>query len=303
MAGAFVAVADDATASWWNPAGLASGAYLSAVLEHGQITEPRNPPVAGPAARTTTNDFAIAFPALGLSYYRLRISEVAPPGSTGSVAQNRQDPQTTGSSVRSVAISQFSSTVGQSLGEHFVLGTTGKLLHAGMSNGVATGSSPLDEADDLEISRDVHGDLDAGAMANFGRVRLGLTVRNLFEPNFGEGADAFKLKRQARVGFAVLSVPHGALQGFTAAVDADLTTTPTVMGDVRHVAAGVEGWLAKRRVGLRGGVSGETVGAVRAAGSAGVSVALKSGVFVEVSGTGGSDAARRGWAAGARVTF
>ena len=29
MGGAFVAVADDATATWWNPAGLASGAYFS----------------------------------------------------------------------------------------------------------------------------------------------------------------------------------------------------------------------------------------------------------------------------------
>ena len=29
MAGAFVAVADDSTATWWNPAGLATGAYFS----------------------------------------------------------------------------------------------------------------------------------------------------------------------------------------------------------------------------------------------------------------------------------
>ncbi len=28
MAGAFVAVADDSTATWWNPAGLATGALL-----------------------------------------------------------------------------------------------------------------------------------------------------------------------------------------------------------------------------------------------------------------------------------
>ena len=31
MAGAFTAVADDATATWWNPAGLAGGAYFSAI--------------------------------------------------------------------------------------------------------------------------------------------------------------------------------------------------------------------------------------------------------------------------------
>ena len=34
MAGAFVAVADDSTATWWNPAGLATGAYFSGIVEH-----------------------------------------------------------------------------------------------------------------------------------------------------------------------------------------------------------------------------------------------------------------------------
>ena len=36
MGGAFVAVADDATATWWNPAGLATGAYFSTVIERGE---------------------------------------------------------------------------------------------------------------------------------------------------------------------------------------------------------------------------------------------------------------------------
>ncbi len=36
MGGAFVGVADDATASWWNPAGLATGAYFNVVIEKGQ---------------------------------------------------------------------------------------------------------------------------------------------------------------------------------------------------------------------------------------------------------------------------
>ena len=49
MAGAFVAVADDASATWWNPAGLGGGAYLSAVLERGQNREPADPPASGPA--------------------------------------------------------------------------------------------------------------------------------------------------------------------------------------------------------------------------------------------------------------
>src|SRR5213593_358339 len=62
MAGAFTAVADDATAAWWNAAGLAGGSYFSAVLEYGRLTE---------ASDTSVKGVSIAFPALGLSYYRL----------------------------------------------------------------------------------------------------------------------------------------------------------------------------------------------------------------------------------------
>ena len=36
MAGAFVAVADDATAAYWNPAGLVTGAFMSLLLDYQQ---------------------------------------------------------------------------------------------------------------------------------------------------------------------------------------------------------------------------------------------------------------------------
>ena len=45
----------------------------------------------------------------------------------------------------------------------------------------------------------------------------------------------------------------------TAAIDADLTTTPTAAGDERHLAGGVEAWLANRSVGLRAGVGTNTI--------------------------------------------
>src|SRR5712664_3063013 len=44
MAGAFTAVADDATAGWWNPAGLAGGAYFNGVLEFGSHRARRTDP-------------------------------------------------------------------------------------------------------------------------------------------------------------------------------------------------------------------------------------------------------------------
>ena len=40
MGGAFTAVADDATATWWNPAGLAGGAYFNGLIEAGNHREP-----------------------------------------------------------------------------------------------------------------------------------------------------------------------------------------------------------------------------------------------------------------------
>ncbi len=304
MSGAFVALADDATASWWNPAGLATGAYLTAVIERARTTEPVNPTAEGPARRTTSSTVALAFPALGISYYRLRLSEIEPPATTDVVSDNRQDPRKTGTSVRSVAISQFGTTVGQSLGDHFVIGTTLKLLRAGAVVRAPVGTDLLDEADGVDVARQTRADLDAGAMAAFGHVRLGLTVKNLFEPSFGdEGPNRLTLRRQARVGLAVLSVAKGSLEGIRVAADADLTTTATVVGEVRHVAGGFEAWLAKGRLGIRAGASANTVGASRPAASAGVSVAVTRAFHVNASRTMGRDESVTGWSSSVSVSF
>lgn len=303
MSGAFVAVADDATASWWNPAGLATGTYLSAVVERGRTTEPVNPTSSGPAIRANVRDFAVAFPALGLSYYRLRISEIAGPGSTAAWVAGRQDPRVSGTSVRSAAVGQFGTTVGQSLGDHLVVGSTLKLLFAGAVSTVTTDEDGLDVADDLETERHVKVDLDLGAMATFGHVRAGLTLKNLTEPTFGSGPDTLTLARQVRAGLAVKSAPQGALQGWTVAADADLTTRTTVMGRVRHAAAGVEGWLVQGRLGVRAGVSGNTVDELRPSASAGVSYAVTRAFHVNVSRTQGRDESVRGWSSSVSVAF
>src|SRR5436305_4754070 len=134
MAGAFTAVADDATAAWWNPAGLAGGAYFSAILEYGH---PKTPP------DTDIKGISLAFPALGLSYYRLPVSHLRPAGSTEQASASRQDEG---------PLSVFGATVGQSLGNHFVVGSTLKVVRAA----------------------DSHPGLDAGAMATFGKARVGL---------------------------------------------------------------------------------------------------------------------------------
>lgn len=303
LAGAYVAIADDATASWWNPAGLATGAYVSSVVERVERTSPNDPPPQGPGEETTTGSFAIALPALGLSYYRLRISQIAPPGSTAGDPAGRQDPGETGTRVRAVSASQFGVTVGQSLGRHLVLASTAKVVVAGAASDFPNDGG-FDAAGDLDVSRDTRFDFDLGAMANFGHVRLGFTMRNVTEPDFGDdAADPLTLERQARAGFAYLSTPNGFVEGVTIAADADLMTTSTAVGDVRHVAVGAEAWLLNNRLGVRGGVSANTIGETRPAGSAGVSVAVTRSFHVNASATAGRDESVIGWSAGISVVY
>ena len=267
MGGAFVAVADDATATWWNPAGLATGAYFNALAEYDR---PRTP------SDVDTRAAAIGLPSLGLSYYRLPVSQMraAPPAETVQIDRLDQGYHTL-----------FGVTVGQSVGDHLVLSST------------------------LNVERavdDTRGDLDIGAMARMGRIRLGVVMRNLTEPTFGEGAGALTLKRQARVGGAFLSGAHGTVAEAVIAVDGDLTSVTTVAGEEQHVAAGAELWLWQRTLGVRGGLSVDTK-SDHGSASGGVSLMLRSGKYLKtyVDGqlTGGTDEARRGWSTGLRLTF
>src|SRR5256712_9705725 len=82
MAGAFTAVADDATATYWNPAGLAGGALANGLLEYANPDRDFNETVRGVAA---------AYPALGIAYYRLPVSQIRVTTSTAGTPAGRQD--------------------------------------------------------------------------------------------------------------------------------------------------------------------------------------------------------------------
>lgn len=271
MAGAFTAVADDATATWWNPAGLASAAYFNAIVEYGRA----NDGVGG-----DSRGVAAAFPALGLSYYRITVSEIQPRASTAGSPGDRQDRGTP--SVRAVDLSQFGATVGQSIGEHFVVASTLKLVRA---------------------EGDTQAGLDVGALAAFNHLRLGVTVRNLSEPTFGEGDAALRLERQIRVGAALSAPGRGSFGGATFALDGDVLTVATAMGDERRLAGGGEVWFWNRAVGARAGTSASTIGPARTAASAGASLRVHRAIYVDGQLTRGSDATRRGWGVALRVTF
>jgi hypothetical protein len=304
MSGAFVAVADDATATWWNPAGLATGALFNLVFEKGRVTQPESPTLLNPARRASVTGFALALPSFGASYYRLRVSQIAPISPTDGLAQNRQDVGGEARQVRTLAITQLGATVGQSLGDHLVLASTVKLVRGGRASAALDPSSDLlDQGDDLALTRETHADVDAGVMLAFPGFRAGLSVRNLRKPAFGEAAERVALNRQARAGIAWLAKPGGGLAALTVAADADLTRTTTPFGDVRHVSSGGEAWLIKRRLGFRGGVAANTIGDRRLTTSTGVSVAPMSSFYIEAARTFGSDASIRGWSTTVRLTF
>ena len=302
MAGAFVAVADDATAGWWNPAGLATGAYFSSALEKGQSDAPSVVPPEGPATRHSVTGFAMAFPALGLSYYHLHISEIAPvvpaPGEDGQGAER----QVLG---RTLAYDQYGASVAQSLGSHVVVGSTVKLLRGGSNIAIDTprGAGSLASAGDIPVQRETHGDVDFGAMATFGPVRLGASVKHVSEPEFGAGNARFQLARQGRAGVALLGRSQSAVSALTVAFDADVTTTATVDGDTRHAALGAEVWLFASRIGVRGGTTRNTIGDARPTGSVGASFAVRHAVYVDGAWTKGSDRSLAGWAVDLRVAY
>lgn len=309
MAGAFTAVADDATASWWNPAGMAGGAYFNALFDTSNHREPPSDRGPGgdlqPATGDTTTSLAVAYPALGLSYYRLRISAIAPLISTGTDPGGRQEGGATEVRVRTLVLNQFGASVGQSLGSHLVIGSTFKVVNGGAVSQIQTAATAsLDAARDLDPSGETKVGLDVGAMAVLGRARFGIMVRNLItELEFGGSSEPFTLTRQARVGAALTSGSRGVIGTATIAVDGDLTTTPSVLGDERRLAVGGEAWTHARTFGVRAGFNISTIGSRRTAISGGLSAGIKKGLYADGELTGGTDEGRRGWGVGLRVTF
>jgi hypothetical protein len=282
---------------------VASGAYFNLVIEKGRIDEPADPAGRVPAARIGTRGVSIAFPALGLSYYHLRVSDLVPIDTTAGSGDARQGVGGL-NRLRSLSLSAFGGTIGQSIGDHLVVASTIKLLRGGVSGADIVGADgALDAADELDVKRGTRADLDIGIMARAGTVRLGATLRNATRPRFGDGVDAVTLGRQARAGLAVMKGPISGFDGLTVAADVDLTSTPTLFGEVRHASAGGEVWLARKRLGLRAGVTTNTIGERRNATSVGVSVAPLKGVFIEGGHTTGADDSLKGWTTTLRLTF
>jgi hypothetical protein len=271
MGGAFVGVADDSSAPYWNPAGLSTLRFFDASLERTEV------------GWVDTTQFAVALPVLAFSYTRQHFED--PDVSIAELTASRQDRRIE-TVARTFRVQHFGLTLVQSLGDAVVVGSTLRLVRGGAGE-----------------ARNRF-DADIGVLATIGRLRLGLAVRNLTEPEFDAGSTRpWEIERHARIGASFGGEPARGQRPWAAAVDADLTRTAVPGGERRSLAAGAERWSANRRFALRGGGRVQTVGDLRPAASGGASVAIRSGVLIETQATGGSDAADRGWSVAARLTF
>jgi len=301
MGGAFVAVANDSSATWWNPAGLATGPFLDLRVGKGAGTADAD----FPASRTGVWSFSLSTPPLGVSYYRLKITEIRAAPATGPAEAGRED-RAAGEGLRSLSISQFGATVLHTITTGVTAGATVKYVRGtarvkGFDPVDAVTGIPelLDAGDDLD-GGEVGGtvDVDLGLLATRGAVRVGVTARNLREPRFGDR----KLPRQVRAGAAFDGAAAGTVP-VTISVDADLGRYDGTGGDRRVVAVGVEHWLKPQRVAIRGGARFNTVGEQDRTVTVGASVAPRAGLFIEGYAAAGGELDEHGWGVAARVSF
>jgi hypothetical protein len=309
MGGAFVGVADDASAIYWNPGGLAAGAYFSLVLDGG--TERAIPDQSLRGRRQSSFLLGLAMPALGLTYYRLQRSVAAPYALLEPAGAAISPPTLTGAlpvRVDSLVTHHAGITLMQSLSDNVAVGTTLKLVR-GIAASEALGFVTADVALDHEGVRGRATnkfDFDVGAMATYGSLKAGLTIRNMREPEFEtpEGERALRLDRQARAGVSYALTPN-----WLVAADLDLLETQDALGDRRDVALGVEGRPVRRltvRSGLRLNAAGsgdDSEIAPAHAFALGGSFAATAAVLIDGAAILGGDRGGRGWRVAARFVY
>lgn len=302
MGGAFVAVASDSSATWWNPAGLAAGPFVDLALARAVTSAEA---ADTPAWRSRVPSFALGTPVVGVSFYRFRTTDAGSAATTVGEEAGRQGTRT-GVPVRSVPASQLGLTLVHSVMSGVHVGATFKYVRGRVlrSEGDGTAEDLLDFGESLEGGNsEGQFDLDIGFLAVAGAGRIGAVVRNARRAAFSDPAGGeIKLPRQVRLG-AAFDGDSARTIPLVAAVDADLRTYDTWWGPRRVVAIGVEGWTWSHRLGIRGGARFNTVGAEERAATAGVSVAIRSGLYLDGHVVRGGATDERGWGAAARVSF
>lgn len=295
MAGAFVAIADDASAAAWNPAGLAHGSFFNLLIERGERRRsPDRIETGRQALDQTSAGFAIATLPLGVSYYRHRSTIVR-------AAAEASGRETLVGDLRmsSLVTHQTGVTLLHSLTPGIAVGGTVKLVR-----GIAA-TAPLEAGtaeDALDRAADIIGrasnafDADLGVLVVQGPLRAGFTVRNVVEPAFvAPSGEELSLARHARAGLGwVLR------DATTLAFDADLNRPAADRR--RRLALGVEHrW--RSRLAVRGGVRVHAQGERDAALALGGSVAIRSAIWVDGFWAGGGQDEDQTWGLAGRIAY
>ena len=308
MGGAFVAVASDSSATWWNPAGLAAGPFLDITVGGGFIEQDRSLP----AWKDRASWIALATPPFGVSLYRFRITDIQPFAPIEQSPDDRQDSRV-GVPLRSLSASQLGGTLVRTITQGVHVGTTLKYVRGTVDVGL--GDSRMDASDLLDAGESLDGgptenhfDMDLGVLGVVGPIRIGALVRNVMEPEFGSAAlvpggldTRVRLPRQARVGIAY--VAEDSSRRPSVALDGDILPYDTPTGERQVVALGAEQWFLARRLGVRAGGRFNTRGAQELAATVGASVALRWGLLLDGYAVGGGADAEQGWGLAARVSF
>jgi hypothetical protein len=287
LGGAFTAVADDATATYWNPAGLANGPTAGMTIGWADFRTGNQTanPVVGDTHRTSKFVSLGTWP-VGISYGTFEEARVAEDLSRGIHTEGTR-------------IDQFSGTFVQTLTPGLVVGSTVKYLRGraawGPANGL-TSKDALKAGEGLESSPSGAFDLDIGVMVDFKIARIGITMRNLKEPSFSDGeGTAIFLRRHTRAGLAVLPV-----RGLTLAMDLDLDTVGLRDGPRRILAVGVEQKFGSRFA-IRAGTRRSLEGARRTVAAVGGSFAMKRSFWIDWHYTTGGIDADRGYGFALRI--
>lgn len=287
MGGAFVAVADDASATWWNPAGLASGPIVSVVFDRSTFDTGAEQ-FGGAFAPRDRSGTLVAFTTLplGVSYTRLRSTWLVP--------------SVEGTEARSLVTHHGAITVVQTLWPGIVAAANLKYVRGSAFSGPVEGQTPedaFDRVNDLIGRSSGAFDADLGLMARKGPLKAGLTVRNIREPEF-ETADgvALSLPRMVRAG-----VSYAPYSNVVLAADLDLTSVDIAGDDRRMLAFGGE--YRVRLAAVRAGMRLDTDGEALPSASIGASYAVRNGMWVDLWATLGGDDAERGWGASGRIVF
>ena len=253
MAGAFVAVADDASAPFWNPAGLATGAPVGGVFDVTRFQDGNRRSVFGGIG---------AWP-LGLTY-------------VGQAATFQ------GSTFKS---STFGINVLQTVIDGLVVGANLKYVRGTIKDAASHSSGEFD--------------VDLGAMADFQKARVGLTMKNLLRPSFTNAAGiATRIPREVRAGAAWLPK-----DGLTLALDLDLDTVGLWDGPRRGLAVGGETRVSPKLT-ARGGVRWNLEDDLnRPAFSAGASYKLSASVTLDAHYTYSGNSRERAFGAALRAGY